>query len=510
MSSHFQPEAADKLKSGPGLAGLGLNLGDFVEWLKPLAAEPADPLAVRDGKVAIKAVTVDSRLVAEGSVFVALKGENRDGHDFVRTAFEKGAVAAVVGSEWRRRAALGKNFENLSPRLMVVNDPVKALGRLARSVRDRTGAKVAAVTGSVGKTTVKELLRSIFSSYLSEDELTATYGNFNNEIGLPLTLLSFGSGTKMGVVEMGASHFGEIAELTAIARPDVGLVTAAGEAHLEAFGSAAGAARAKGELYAGLETDASAVINADDENLRAMGAAFAGRKIYFGFSGGKTSELSVTVKEIGERSLSGQKVVLVSPLFKSGSLTASMKLLGRHNAVNAAAAAAAALAAGAPEEAVADGLSLASPFPGRLKACRSRKGFWIMDDCYNANPTSTEAALKFLADLPPRFVKAAVLGDMLELGGGSQASHYRLGRTAGEAGLRYLALVGDLAGETLKGARAGGLSAEDSAAVASPEEAAGFIFEKVGRLVPEEVVILVKGSRGIGLEKTVVELERLL
>ncbi|MDR1309511.1 MAG: UDP-N-acetylmuramoyl-tripeptide--D-alanyl-D-alanine ligase [Deltaproteobacteria bacterium] len=477
-----------RLASGPGLASLGLRLAEVAAFLRGAAAGPEGP--------PVGAVATDSRLAGPGAVFGALQGERLDGHDFVPAALDGGALAAVVREGFRGPAD--------ERRLIRVPDTLAALGLLARAVRDRVGARVVAVTGSVGKTTVKELLGAILGQECPAGALVLSPGNFNNQVGLPLTLLSQGAGTTTVVAELGASGFGEIAALARMARPDVGLVTVAGQAHLESFGSVEGVARAKAELYAALGPGAVAVVNAGDGPMMAQAAALAAGKAYFGLAGTLAAAglLDQGVALAGRRDLGagGQELALRLP--GGQAVETLLRLPGEHNALNAAAAAAAALAAGAPARANGPGRGTARPVPGRLRMLRGRGGRHLIDDSYNANPTSVAAALGFLGSLSGFAARGAILGDMLELGGGSGERHFEAGLMAARAGLSWLALVGGQAGQVARGALAGGLGPEGLAVFATPAEAAAW----VDRVAPRGSVTLVKGSRAIGLERAVLEL----
>jgi UDP-N-acetylmuramyl pentapeptide synthase len=413
-------------------------------------------------------------------------------------------------------------------RLIEVPDTLEALGRLAAAARTRSGAKVIAVTGSVGKTTVKEALKNILISHLGKEAVLVTEGNFNNLIGLPLTLLSLGAKTKAAVVEMGASLFGEIETLTLIAKPDVGLVTAAGEAHLEFFGNLAGVAKAKGELYRNLPPGATAVVNAQDRAMMAEAKAYPGPNIYFGF-GPKASlrkEPRVLVS-LGVGGDLGGQVIRLTGLGLDGpgqedlahegtgqgnpgqgdsgregkTLEVKLRLLGAQNALNAAGAAATAWAMGIGWEDIRAGLENTKPFPGRLEPLRATGGRWVINDSYNANPTSMAAALGFMAGLRGR-ERIAILGDMLELGPKSRAWHARMGEQAAKAGIAHLALVGPEAKAMAQGALEGGLKGTGVAMFENGAEAARWALKRA----PKDSVILVKGSRGARLETAVREL----
>lgn len=435
----------------------------------------------------VAGVSTDSRSVKPGEIFLALVGERFDGHDHIGEAIKKGAQAVVIHKAVKGpQAALA----------ITVDDTLKALGRLARALRRRQNPLVIGLTGSNGKTTTKELLASILS--LDDPKLLATKGNLNNQVGLPLTLLQLRRDSRRAILEMGANHFGEIAYLTSIAEPDVALITSVGAAHLEYFGTVNRVARAKGELYAGLKPGAVAVVDADEALLMREAKRFSGNKLYFG--GGSTAQ--VRLGRIQPRSLRGQDLVIYGPGAEKGRKV-SLKLLGTHNARNALAAAAAALAAGMDWDRIVEGLERAESYPGRLHAIKTASGRWILDDSYNANPTSMAAGLKVLAESGFKGQKGAILGDMGEVGPRAKGFHKALGILAAELKLDYLALVGPLSSLAASAAVAGGLDKKSVAKFDRPEEAARWVLETR----PDKSAVLVKGSRFMGLEKSVVFLK---
>ena len=430
----------------------------------------------------VAGVSTDSRTVSPGEIFVALAGDRFDGHDHVTEALKKGAMAVVVHRPVRgRAAALAIN----------VTDTLIALGDLARALRRKQNLRVIALTGSNGKTTTKELLASILK--LKDPYLLATKGNLNNQVGLPLTIFQVNKESRYAILEMGANHFGEIAYLTSLAEPQVGLITSVGAAHLEYFGSLARVAKAKGELFAGLGPDAVAVVDADEPLLVKAAKAFSGNKLYFGTG----PEAQVRLGRVKAQSLSGQIMTLYGPGAEKGRQV-KIKLLGFHNAHNALAAAATALAVGADWEQIMAGLERAEGYPGRLHALKTSSGRWLLDDSYNANPTSLAAGLKVLAE-GVNGPKGAILGDMAELGPRAKKYHRDILALAAELKLDYLALVGQM----FSGARAvaikGGLPKENVAVFDRPEEAAAWVLD----FWPSKCAVLVKGSRSMRLEKAV-------
>ncbi|MDR0881998.1 MAG: UDP-N-acetylmuramoyl-tripeptide--D-alanyl-D-alanine ligase [Candidatus Adiutrix sp.] len=430
----------------------------------------------------IAGISTDSRTLKRGEIFVALAGANFDGHNHAAEAQLKGALAVVAHQPLSGAAAQVA---------LTVTDTLKALGDLARALRRKQQLRVTALTGSNGKTTTKEMLASILRQ--ADDKLLATRGNFNNLVGLPLTLLQMGRQTRQAVLEMGMNRFGEIARLTAIAEPEVALITSVGAAHLEFLGDIRQVARAKGELFSGLGPAAVAVVDADQPLILKEARRFKGSKLLFGIG----PSAQVRLGPIRSRGLDGQTLALYGPGAEKGRLV-KLQLLGEHNAHNALAAGAAALAAGADWDQIVAGLEKVEKFPGRLAVVKTPK-LMLLDDSYNANPTSMAAGLRFLGGLKGRGAKGAILGDMGELGRDQNSYHRAVGRLAAQMELDFLALVGPLSASTALGARRGGLPRAAVAEFATPEEAA----EWVARTGRPGSTVLVKGSRYMHLERAV-------
>jgi UDP-N-acetylmuramoyl-tripeptide--D-alanyl-D-alanine ligase len=368
--------------------------------------------------VSFSGVSTDTRSIAGGELFVALRGEHFDGHDFLDEARKRGAVAAMVS----RRVEMGLP-------LLLVDDTRLGLGKLASLWRSGCPAAMVAVTGSNGKTTAKEMVAAILRQ---RGPVLATVGNLNNDIGVPLTLLRLRDEHQFAVVEMGANHPGEIDYLTRMARPDVALITNAAAAHLAGFGDIQGVARAKGEIFAGLSEDGVAVINHDDA-MASIWRKLAShvRVVTFGLSEG------ADVGADWHANSNGSRMCLRTP---AGELELQLPLPGRHNVMNALAATAAALSVGAEMDHVRSGLESLQPVRGRLQFRAGAGGFRILDDTYNANPGSLQAALDVLASCGGE--KWLVLGDMGELGGDSAWLHEEAGRQARLAGVDRLYTLG--------------------------------------------------------------------
>jgi len=434
-------------------------------------------------------ISTDSRAVAEGSVFVALQGERFDAHDFLAQAAAAGASGAVVSAGWAARAgaAAPPGFP-----LLAVPDTLAALGAIARFHRARFHVPLVAVTGSNGKTTTREMLGAIVRT---RGPALKTEGNYNNEVGLPLTLLGLGQDHWCGVVEMGMNHAGEIARLAAIALPQLGLVTNAGPAHLGHFTSVDGVADAKAELYHSLPPGGIAIANADDPRMLARARA-SGRRLLT-FAVGRERDADVVALEVLEHEPEGLSFLLG---IGNRELAVRLQLVGLHNCANAAAAAAAAVALGCSDQEIVRGLAEVRPVGRRLRTARLASGALLLDDCYNANPASMSAALRTLAELAGRSGgrALAVLGDMLELGPAEEEAHRALGAEAA-AVVRSLGAFGPRSRHTAAGARAAGLPAAD---LLHAEEIAPLAAWARERLAPGDV-LLVKGSRGMKLERLV-------
>jgi UDP-N-acetylmuramoyl-tripeptide--D-alanyl-D-alanine ligase len=401
--------------------------------------QAAQAIAARQvgAKVPFAGVTTDSRGDCRGRLFVALRGARFDGHDYVADALANGAVAALV-----------EHPLDLAITQLVVDDTCLGLGRLAAAWRDRIGARVIAITGSNGKTTVKEMTAAILAQ---AGPTRATEGNLNNAIGMPLTLLA-ARGEHYLVLEMGANHHGEIGYLSDIARPDVALITNAGRAHLEGFGSVEGVAHAKGEIARGLPPEGTFVVMADVPWTPLWEQLAAGRPLLtFGTGPSarvRTAEQAVTLTwdEQGFRSRFTAEI-------DGAPLAIALPLAGAHNVRNALAAIAGALALGIEREQIRIGLERLQPVPRRLQPRRADNGARVIDDSYNANPDSLAAALDVLTALTPEpgGRHRLVLGDFGELGPDSEAVHHEMGADARRAGVDALYAVGPLSRHAVAG-----------------------------------------------------------
>ncbi len=436
----------------------------------------------------IKGVSIDSRTVSAGELFIALQGDRFDGHDFVPDAIRKGAWGALVErSVLEQRFAAMSGLRNVIP----VEDTLVSLQEMAMMHRKKYPVPVVGITGSNGKTTTKEMLASIL---LRSGPVLKNEGNLNNHIGVPLTLLKLNDRHRAAVIEMGMSGLGEIGTLARIAVPSVGVITNIGPAHLEFLGSIDTVARAKAELLQGLPGSGTAVLNADDPFFGTLRGAFAGRTLSFGI------EAKADVRADGIRQ--GQDATDLSLHADGRSVKVRIRTAGRHNVYNALAAAAAAVALDRPLETVRHGLEDFRPVAMRSEI-RDHQGITVIADCYNANPASMQAALEMLGSLRQGGRKLiAVVGDMLELGEAGPEAHRAVGRTAAVLGIDLLVTVGPLAVHAAEGALGAGM-AKDQVVEAGTTSRAAEVLRARAR--PGDTV-LVKGSRGMKMEKILEEL----
>lgn len=422
------------------------------------------PDTAQSRAVAIERVERDSRQVQRGDLFLALQGERFDAHAF---------VPDIVG---KASAALVSRPVNADIPQVLVDDVRLALGRLAAAWRQQFNIPVVGLTGSNGKTTVKEMLTAILSL---QGATLATAGNLNNDIGMPLTLLGLRAQHRFAVIEMGMNHFGEIDYLTRIARPDIAIINNAGAAHLEGVGDLAGVARAKGEIFSGSSAQGIAVLNADDAFVDYWRGLNQGRKVLtFGMQ--QPADVRGTV-------VNNQLQIAAA----DQTVTVQLPLLGQHNQMNALAATAAAVALGVSLDVVKRGLESLQPVKGRLQPKVGAHGGLVIDDTYNANPSSTAAAVKVLAGMQGK--KILVLGDMGELGADGAVLHAEIGQQAAFAGIDALYTLGTL-------------SAHASQAFGTPQHAYQDLANLLAALQPaieQGTTVLVKGSRAARMERVV-------
>lgn len=436
------------------------------------AVAPAINARIR-GAAEFARVTTDSRQIQAGDLFVALRGDKFDGHQFAQAALDAGAAAVMVNNA---------GAENLSPAL-IVTDTLLALGRLAAWWRQKMPARIIGITGSNGKTSVKEMLAAILRAAASEEAVLATLGNFNNDIGLPLTLLRLRETDQYGVIEMGMNHAGEIEYLTQLAQPEVALINNAGTAHIGLLGSVAAIAAAKAEIIAGLPMQGRLVINGDDA-YAAYWRQKAGAHAVMDF--GLHQATTVRGSYIAQADYSDITIHM-----GDRQLAVRLPMLGEHNVMNALAAATAAWALGIADDAIVTGLQNCKGAYGRLQRKNAINGAVLIDDSYNANPDSTRAAIAVLAVVTGK--KLLVLGDMGELGDDAAQMHTEIGALAKRSGIDGLYALGELSRH---------------AAVAFGNGAHHFnhIEELTATLLPmlaEGQTVLVKGSRFMQMERVV-------
>jgi len=438
-----------------------------------------------------RGVCTDSRTLSPGELFVALSGDRFDGHGFVAEVCSKGAAGAVVHEG---RPASGA-WDDLRPDffLIAVKEPLQALGDLAAAVRSTFQGPVVAITGSNGKTTTKEMVAGILS-FLGP--VLKNSGNLNNLVGLPLTLFRLAPEHRYLVLEMGANAFGEIKRLAAIARPTVGLITNIGPAHLEGFGSLEGVARAKGELLPALPADGTFVLNADDPRLVETAKGFQGNTVTFS----RRRPAAVRLKEARIRD--NNTTVLLMEV-GGRDLVAELSGTGEPLEQNALAAAAAAWAAGSDMDAVRNGLRDFRPLEGRTRLLELPRNIRVLDDAYNANPASMEAALNTLVRLKGHGRILAVLGEMAELGEETEGAHYALGLQTAARNLDEVFFVGPHRGMMRHGAVDGGMDSDRIHGFASVES----LLEVLPQAVRPGDVLLIKASRVMRMERVLARLK---
>ena len=428
-----------------------------------------DPAAVAQG------YSIDSRTLRPGDLFFAVKGERLDGHDFVSQALERGAAAAVVGSD--RLSSFSSRA-----RLIAVEETLSALQGLAAAVRRTWGKPVVGITGSAGKTTTKEAIAHLLATRF---RVLKSEGNLNNHFGLPLMLLRLEQEHEVAVIEMGMSHLGEIRALARIAQPKIGVVTCVAPVHLEFFQSVAEIARAKRELVESLPGDGTAVLNADDEYVSQFGRGFAGKVVTFGVR----QPASVRAEKIELRGAHGSAFEIVA----GGSREpATLPLVGAHNIPNALAAVAVALEQGIPLVDAAAALADLAPAEKRGQLLEVG-GATVINDCYNSNPKALDAMVDALLALPAQR-HIVVAGEMLELGPTGPELHRACGRRMAERGVDALVGVRGAAEHMVKAAREAGMRAEF---LAAPEDAGAWLAAEARR----GDAVLLKASRGVRLEK---------
>lgn len=438
----------------------------FSELVKPLAAEH------KGADVSFNSVNIDSRAIQAGELFIAIKGPNFNGHDFIPQVQERGACGVLVSDK------VATDLPQLC-----VEDTRLALGKLGALRRAQLAdLPLIAVTGSCGKTTTKTMMASILRQ---KGHTLATEGTLNNDYGVPLTLLKLQEQHDYAVIEMGANHFEEIAYLTQMAKPHVAVITNAGPVHLEGFGNVYGVAQAKGEIFRGLIPTGTAILNADDAHCEYwQQLVFERKKVTFG----ENAKADYRAVEIKINAQHKPEFTLCSPL---GEIHISLPLLGRHNILNALAAAAATAQLGATLKDIQQGLLHVEQVNKRLNEYKGARDEIIIDDTYNANPAGMAAALSVLMQYPGK--RIMVLGSMGELGDLTEDYHYALGEQIREIGVDTLFAVGDLTHHTVHAFGQDGHHFNDQAS----------LLAELKPLLNKEVTVLVKGSRFMKMENIV-------
>ena len=436
-----------------------------------------------EGRILFTGVSTDSRAIQPGELFVALRGDRFDGHSFAQEALKRGGGVLV---EAERAAGLSRNGDRTKA-VIEVKDTLKALGDLARERRRKYGIPVIALTGSNGKTTTKEMISACLATTLP---LLKTQGNLNNLIGLPLTLLKLTGEEKVAVLEMGMNVPGEIRRLTEIAEPDVGLITNIQQSHLEGMGSLEKLKEEKGELFRKMKSGGTLLVNRDDPRVADLAREFQGAKITFGMKG----PADITARDVR---IDGKKGTSFTASFGGAETEITLPLLGRHFVLHALSAIACGRLFGIELRKIREVLESFHPYPQRMEVWPLEGGVSLINDAYNANPNSMDAALETLAELKGGGRTIAVLGDMLELGPFSREAHRRLGEKVGNLSIDFLICLGDEAPHVAATAIEKGLTSGRARVVGNHSEAVSLLRQ----IAREGDWILVKGSRRMAMER---------
>jgi len=428
-------------------------------------------------------VSTDTRTIQPGSLFIALEGEKYDGHLFIETAKEKGAVAVLVN----------RRLDCDLPQI-VVADTVQAFGILAHYWRKQFDLPVVGLTGSVGKTTLKNMIASILRAACGNevDAVLATEGNLNNHIGVPIMLCRLNASHRYAVIEMGMNHFGEISYLTKMVCPSVAIITNAAPAHLQGVSDLAGVARAKGEIFLGLVQNGAAILNREDQYY-SYWKELIGQRLCLSFGFQPPADVHAVIHEASD--VLKQPITIVTPCDR---IEVMLPLLGQHNVMNALAATAACTALHIEPQAIKMGLEDVQPANGRLKMHAMSRDIRLIDDTYNANPASVQAAVKVLA----RFAgnKILILGDMAEMGDNAITLHAKMGETIRQLGIDQLYTHGDLAEEMSKSFGENAYHFKDTQ----------YLVDAVKKHVQPNSTVLVKGARYMKMERVVAALKEVL
>lgn len=459
-----------------------VTLGEIITAIKgDMISGPED--------LVIEGLSTDSREIKKGDLFLALKGPNYDGHDFVKQAIDKGAAGIVLQRDYALKIP-----KNGNQALITVIDTLNALGDLAGWWRHQQKLSVAAITGSAGKTTTKEMTAGILEI---RNPTLKNEGNFNNLVGLPLTLLMLKEDHRKAVLEMGMNRPGEIARLTQIADPDIGLITNVGRAHLEGVGDIRGVARAKVELLEEISSNSHVLLNGDDDLLMEVAKPFPKTVSTYGLGSGNNMKAE-KIRSLGREGSSFEL------RHEGGAFAIRLKVPGIQNVRNALAASTIALCMKTPVEQIVQGLKRFKGIKGRFMPTKLPGGAMLVDDTYNSNPYSLKAALNALKDLKTKGGRVLVgLGEMMELGDQAAPAHIEAGRLVAEMDAYFFAAMGNHAEEMIRGAVEKGFPSKRTVLVETHEEMA----EALRGMIGAGDLILLKGSRRAGLEKVVENLK---
>ncbi len=435
-------------------------------------------------------VSIDSRKINKEEFFVAIVGEAHDGHDFIRDIIQKDVRGFIIDKKHSKKfiSSDGKDKRRV---FVAVDDTTKALGKLATFQRKRSGVHLIAVTGSSGKTTTRSLISSVMEQKFST---LSTMGNYNNEIGLPLTLLRLEKGHKWAVVELGMNHVGEIRDLARICLPDIGVITNIGPAHLAGLGSIEGVMKAKGELLSEINPGGTAVLNADDPRILKLSKNAGVKVLLYGISE-KAAVRGTSFKQEGNR-------IHFTLILPDAEIPIDFEACGDFMVSNSLAAAASGYLAGLPAEAIKEGIEKFRPIKGRMNIHRLKTGINLIDDTYNANPDSVKSAIRSLTSIKGGARGFLVLGDMFELGEYSEEMHKKIGEFAAESGISRLYATGRFSESVAEGAHSKGMN-QSSIFTGSRKEMLAHLKKS---LEPGDWV-LVKGSRAMKMEEIVEELK---
>ena len=431
----------------------------------------------------VSALVTDSRKAGEGCVFAAIRGARADGHDFIPDVFAKGALGVICEEEPADAAGS----------YILVPSTGQALKDIAEAYLATLHIPVVGITGSVGKTSTKEMIASVLAQ---KYKVGKTQGNFNNELGLPLTIFSLPDDAQIAVLEMGISDFGEMHRLAKIARPDICVITNIGQCHLEFLGTRDGILKAKTEIFDFLKPDGRIILNGNDDKLAGIREAKGIKPLFFGIPGQGGAELGVWAEDIEDLGLAGTACRIC---WDGGSIAVKIPVPGLHIVMNALAAAAVGFAAGLSPEQIRDGIAALVPVRGRFRILRTGR-YTLIDDCYNANPVSMKASLQALSGADGR--KVAVLGDMGELGTDEVQLHEETGTFAGDCGLSLLVTIGPLS------VSIGQKAVEKDPGLAHVHfSTVDEFLKQAGELIREGDTVLVKASHFMGFDRIVEELQ---